>query len=47
MKLVNLWKGYRENVIYEMPTDWLPQYDGWHLVGTEWVPDNSIGFRYI
>ncbi len=33
-KLYNLWKSTYTNEIYEMPTDWLPQFGGWELVGT-------------
>ena len=31
---VNLWKSEYTNEIYEMHTDWMPQYGGWELVGT-------------
>ena len=31
---VNLWKSEYTNEVYEMPTDWMPQYDGWQLIGT-------------
>lgn len=31
---VNLWKSKYTNNVYEMPLDWIPQYDGWELVGT-------------
>lgn len=34
MKKMNLWKSTLTNVVYEMPIDWLPQFDGWELVGT-------------
>lgn len=31
---VNLWKSIYTGKIYEMPVDWIPQFDGWELVGT-------------
>lgn len=30
----NLWKSTYTNKVYEMPTDWLPNFGGWELVGT-------------
>ena len=30
----NLWKSTCTNETYEMPTDWLPGFSGWELVGT-------------
>jgi len=33
-KMYNLWRSTYTNEIYEMPTDWLPKFDGWELVGT-------------
>ena len=33
-KMYNLWKSIYTNKIYEMPTDWLPTYGGWELIGT-------------
>lgn len=30
----NLWKSVYTGVVYEISTDWLPQYGGWELVGT-------------
>lgn len=32
--MMNLWKSTLSGVVYEMPTDWLPQFGGWELVGT-------------
>lgn len=31
---MNLWKSEYTGEIYEMPTDWIPQYGGWTLIGT-------------
>lgn len=31
---VNVWKSLYSNMTYEMPLDWLPQFDGWELIGT-------------
>lgn len=33
-KMYNLWRSTYTNEIYEMPTDWLPKFGGWELVGT-------------
>lgn len=30
----NLWKSTISNKVYEMPTDWIPEFGGWELVGT-------------
>jgi hypothetical protein len=34
MKLVNLWKSVYTGETYEAPTDWMPKFGGWELVGT-------------
>ncbi len=34
MKKVNLWKSIYSGQVYEMPLDWMPQFDGWELIGT-------------
>ena len=34
MKTYNLWMSVYTGKIYEMETDWLPQFGGWELVGT-------------
>ena len=34
--LINIWKSTLTNTVYEMPTDWLPKFDGWQLIGTYW-----------
>ena len=30
----NLWKSVYTGNVYEMPTDWMPKFAGWELVGT-------------
>ena len=30
----NLWKSMYTGEVYEMPTDWMPKFDGWELIGT-------------
>lgn len=32
--MMNVWKSEYTGEIYEMPVDWIPQYDGWTLIGT-------------
>lgn len=32
--MMNIWKSVYTNKTYEMPIDWLPQFEGWELVGT-------------
>lgn len=32
--MMNVWKSEYTDQMYEMPVDWMPQYDGWTLVGT-------------
>lgn len=32
--MMNLWYSDHTGNTYEMPVDWIPQYDGWQLVGT-------------
>lgn len=32
---MNIWKSDYSGEIYEMPTDWLPQFPGWTLIGTK------------
>jgi len=34
MKKVNLWKSTYSDKVYEMPIDWMPEFDGWKLIGT-------------
>lgn len=34
MKQVNLWKSVYTGHVVEAPIDFLPQFDGWVLVGT-------------
>ena len=34
MKKYNLWKSTITGQIYEMSTDWMPEFGGWELVGT-------------
>lgn len=34
MTTYNIWKSAYSNMTYEMPTDWLPSFGGWILVGT-------------
>ena len=34
MKKYNLWKSTYTNEIYKMPINWMPQFDGWELIGT-------------
>lgn len=31
---MNIWKSLYTGETYEMPTDWLPEYGGWELIGT-------------
>lgn len=34
MKKYNLWKSEYTNEVYELPTDILPKFGGWILLGT-------------
>ena len=34
MKKINLWKSTYSDKVYEMPVDWMPEFDGWELIGT-------------
>ena len=34
MKKYNVWRSIYTGFIYEMPTDWLPKFDGYELLGT-------------
>lgn len=31
---MNLWKSAITGQIYMMPLNWMPQFDGWELIGT-------------
>ena len=31
---MNIWKSTLTDQVYEMPTDWMPKFDGWELIGT-------------
>ena len=43
MKFVNIWKSTPSGMVYEMPTDWLPRFGGWELLGTEERPEEREG----
>lgn len=30
----NLWKSDYTDEVYEMPTDWMPKFGGWTMIGT-------------
>ena len=34
MKKYNVWKSTITGAIYEMPLDFIPQYEGWEFMGT-------------
>lgn len=34
MNKYNLWHSIPSNLVYEMPTDWMPRFGGWELLGT-------------
>ena len=34
MKTYNIWRSTYTNQTYEMPTDWVPQFGGWELIGS-------------
>lgn len=42
MKKFNLWKSEYTGEIYEMPTDWVPKFGGWVLIGT--IEKQSFSF---
>ena len=31
---MNVWRSTYTGEVYEMPMDWMPQFDGWELIGT-------------
>lgn len=37
MEKVNIWKSVYSGEIYKMPVDWMPQFGGWELIGTETI----------
>lgn len=41
---MNVWKSIYTGEVYEMPMDWMPQFEGWELIGTVEKQERGDGF---